>query len=61
MDCLGEEDAVDPARAGAGDDVSHNPQAQAVLLAQLFKQLEIDSFGPRRAGIVSQESPARAA
>ena len=55
MDRLGQEHAVDPARAGPGDDVGQDPQAQPVPGFEMLEQGAVDAlavFGLRLTGVV---------
>ena len=45
MDRLCQENAVDPARAGAGNDIRQHPQAHAMLRFDAAQQIEIDALG----------------
>ena len=60
MDRLRQEHTVDPACAGPGDNVGHNPQPQPVILLDPLEQVEIDSLRAGAAILAGQKVAARA-
>ena len=59
MDRLGQEHTVDPACAGPGDNVGHNPQPQPVILFDPLEQVEIDRLRAAAAILAGQKVAAR--
>ena len=59
MNRLGEEDAIDPARARPGDDIGQHLEAELRLLFDGLQKAEIDHFGAAKRSIAPVMRPAR--